>query len=262
MAEQQISYTDGAAYERTVGKWSQLAGEIFIEWLAPSPNLSWIDVGCGNGAFTELLVQRCAPRSITGVDPADAQLAYGRSRPAGRAAKFQKGDAMALPSPDASFDAAVMALVIFFVPDPSKGVSEMVRVVKPGGLVAAYAWDMMNGGFPFNTIQVQMREMGIPPTYPPSAEVSRIEALRGLWVAAGLQSVETSEYTVQRTYDDFEDLWATSTLTASVAPKFKTMAQADVEVLKARMRACSPADASGRITCSARVTAVRGRVPR
>jgi ubiquinone/menaquinone biosynthesis C-methylase UbiE len=229
--------------------------------LAPSSNLSWIDVGCGNGAFTELLVQRCAPRSITGVDPADAQLAYGRSRPAGRAEKFQKGDAVSLPFPDASFDAAVMALVIFFVPDPSKAVSEMVRVVKAGGLVAAYAWDMMNGGFPFNTIQVQMREMGMPPTYPPSAEVSRIEALRGLWVAAGLQSVETNEYTVQRTYDDFEDLWATSTLTASVAPKFKTMAQADVEVLKVRMRACSPEDASGRVTCSARVTAVQGQVP-
>jgi len=262
MAEQQISYTDGAAYERTIGKWSQLAGKSFIEWLAPPQNLSWIDVGCGNGAFTELLAQRCAPRSITGVDPADAQLAYGRSRAAGRTAKFQNGDAMALPFPDASFDAAVMALVIFFVPDPSKGVSEMVRVTKAGGLVATYAWDMMNGGFPFNTIQVQMREMGIPPTYPPSAEVSRIEALRGLWVAAGLQSVETSEYTVQRTYDDFEDLWTTSTLTASVAPKFKTMAQGDVELLKAQMRACSPADVSGRITCSARVTAVRGRVPR
>jgi SAM-dependent methyltransferase len=262
MAEQQISYTDGAAYERIMGKWSQLAGKSFIEWLAPSPNLSWIDVGCGNGAFTELLVQRCAPRSITGVDPADAQLAYGRSRPAGRSAKFQKGDAMALPSPDASFDVAVMALVIFFVPDPSKGVSEMVRVVKAGGLVAAYAWDMMNGGFPFNTIQVQMREMGIPPTYPPSVEVSRIEALRGLWVGAGLDSVETTEYSVHRTYDDFEDLWASSTLTASVAPKFKAMALADVEVLKARMRACFPADASGRITCSARVTAVKGRVPK
>ena len=88
MAEQQISYTDGAAYERTVGKWSRLAGERFIEWLAPSPNLNWIDVGCGNGAFTELVVQRCAPRSITGLDSAEAQLAYGRSRPANHAANF------------------------------------------------------------------------------------------------------------------------------------------------------------------------------
>lgn len=262
MAEQQISYTDGAAYERAGGKWSQIAGEKFLQWLAPAPKLNWIDVGCGTGAFTDFLVERCAPRRVTGVDPAEAQLSYARSRPASASVEFQKGDAMSLPFPDASFDAAVMALVIFFVPDPLKGVTEMVRVVKPGGLVAAYAWDMMNGGFPFNTMQVQMREMGIPPTYPPSVEVSRIEALRGLWMAAGLASVETSEYTVHRTYDDFEDLWAISSLSAAIAPSLKAMAPANVEVLKARMRACSPADVSGRITCSARVTAVKGRAPK
>jgi ubiquinone/menaquinone biosynthesis C-methylase UbiE len=50
-------------------------------------------------------------------------------------AEFRQGDAMALPFPDNSFDLAVMALVIFFVPDPAKGVAEMVRVVSPGGTV-------------------------------------------------------------------------------------------------------------------------------
>ena len=198
MAEQQISYTDGANYERTIGKWSRPAGEVFLRWLAPSPNWSWIDVGCGNGAFTELLAERCAPSRVTGIDPAEAQLSYARSRPGCRDALFRKGDAMALPFADASFDAATMALVIFFVPEPVKGVSEMVRVVRPGGLVAAYAWDMMNGGFPFNTMQTAMREMGIVPTYPPSAEVSRIEKLQELWLTAGLTAVETNQFTVQR----------------------------------------------------------------
>ncbi len=261
MTEQQINYTDGAAYERTIGKWSQPAGEEFLRWLAPSPNLRWIDVGCGNGAFTQLLVERCAPSAIAGIDPADAQLAYARSRPACHVVQFQKGDALSLPFPDASFDLAAMALVIFFVPDPAKGVTEMVRVVRPGGVVAAYAWDMMNGGFPFNAMQTSMREMGIPPTYPPTAEASRIEAMRELWVGAGLKLVETNEYKVHRTYVDFEDLWVTSSLTSSVAPKFKAMPPADVEVLKSRMRDRCSADASGRITCSARVTAVKGLVP-
>jgi ubiquinone/menaquinone biosynthesis C-methylase UbiE len=49
---------------------------------------------------------------------------------------------MALPFPNDTFDAAVMPLVIFFVPDPVKGVAEMARVVCPGGSVTAYAWDM------------------------------------------------------------------------------------------------------------------------
>jgi hypothetical protein len=67
--EQQITYTDGAAYERTVGKWSQLAGEKFLEWLAPAPNLTWIDVGCGNGAFIELVVERCRRKGSSGLPP-------------------------------------------------------------------------------------------------------------------------------------------------------------------------------------------------
>ncbi len=56
---------------------------------------------------------------------------------------------MALPFADGAFDAAVMALVIFFVPEPARGVAEMARVVASGGIVCAYAWDMPGGGFPY-----------------------------------------------------------------------------------------------------------------
>src|SRR5215218_4461505 len=64
-----IRFDDGAAYERYMGKWSQLAGETFLDWLAPNSGLRWLDVGCGNGAFTEMLVERCAPASVHGIDP-------------------------------------------------------------------------------------------------------------------------------------------------------------------------------------------------
>jgi len=82
----------------------------------PSP----ADVGCGNGAFTELVVERCAPAEVHGIDPSEEQLKYARARPATRMAEFRQGDAMVLPFPDNSFDLAVMAPVIFFVPDPPK----------------------------------------------------------------------------------------------------------------------------------------------
>jgi hypothetical protein len=49
MAVGQIRFEDGAAYERMMGVWSRLAGEIFLSWLAPSAGLRWIDVGCGSG---------------------------------------------------------------------------------------------------------------------------------------------------------------------------------------------------------------------
>ena len=72
-------------------------------------------------------------------------------------------------------------LVIFFVPDPVKGVAEMARVVRPGGTVAAYAWDVMGGGFPHESIQAEMRAMGLKTVHPPNVEASRIEVLHSLW---------------------------------------------------------------------------------
>jgi ubiquinone/menaquinone biosynthesis C-methylase UbiE len=148
VAEFKIRFYDGAAYERMMGVWSRLAGDIFLDWLAPPSGLRWVDIGCGNGAFTELIVERCAPAEIQGIDPSQAQLAFARTRPAACVADFEQGDAMALPFPEHRFDVAVMALVLFFVPDPAKGVAEMVRVVRPGGTITAYLWDLPGGGFP------------------------------------------------------------------------------------------------------------------
>src|SRR5215204_3464697 len=129
MADQQIRFDDGASYEQMMGIWSRSAGDIFLDWLAPLPGLRWIDVGCGNGAFTDLSVERCRPVEVQGIDPSEGQLAFARTRPSSRVAEFRQGDAMALPFPADTFDAAVMALVIVFVSDPLKAVEEMVRVV-------------------------------------------------------------------------------------------------------------------------------------
>jgi SAM-dependent methyltransferase len=261
VAETQIRFEDGAAYERVMGNWSQRAGSVFLDWLAAPVDLRWIDVGCGNGAFTELLVERCAPVEVQGIDPSEGQLAFARKRPAARIAKFSRGDAMALPFPADTFDAATMALVIFFVPEPIKGVVEMVRVVRPGGIVAAYAWDMLGGGFPLEPIRIEMRAMGLTVLSPPSDEASRIEVLRELWTCAGIGAVETRDITVQRTFANFDDFWTISISSSSAQPTIAAMAPNDVELLKARVRARLPADTMGRITYSARANAVKGRVP-
>ena len=158
-----IRFEDGDAYERGMSPWSRLAGETFLEWLAPRAGLRWLDVGCGTGAFAELIAERCAPIEVQGIDPSEGQLAFARMRPGARGATFLRGDAMALPFEPQRFDAAVMALVIFFVPDPAKGAAEMARVVRPGGLVAAYAWDVLGGGFPFDPIWQETRAAGLTP---------------------------------------------------------------------------------------------------
>jgi SAM-dependent methyltransferase len=255
----QIRFVDGAAYERYMGKWSRLAGDAFLDWLAPVPGLRWLDVGCGSGAFTETIVERCAPASVHGVDPSEAQLAFARTRFPANVAEFRQGDAMALPFAGGSFDVAVMPLVIFFVPDPAKGVAEMARVISPRGMAAAYGWDLAGGGFPYAALQEEMRGMGLPIPMPPSPDASRIDVLRDLWSGAGLDAIETREISVHRTFTDFDDYWTTVLLAPSVGPTLKAMAAADLATLRERMRARLTAEPSGRITLSARANAVKGR---
>jgi ubiquinone/menaquinone biosynthesis C-methylase UbiE len=253
-----IKFTDGSGYERYMGAWSQLAGESFLAWLAPKAGLRWLDVGCGNGAFTELIAKRSAPASIAGIDPSEAQIDFARTRmPQG---EFRQGDAMALPYPDDAFDAAVMPLVIFFVPEPSRGVAEMARVVGPGGCVTAYAWDMPGGGFPYHILQAEMHEMGIVVPKAPRPEASRIEVMQELWTGAGLVSIATREISVQRTFADFEDYWGTVLKGPSVSAQLAAMSPESSEMLKSKMRAHLPADAAGRITYGARANAVKGIV--
>jgi len=209
-----------------------------------------------------LVVERCGPAEIHGIDPSEGQLAYARARPSARMAEFHQGDAMALPFSANRFDAAVMALVIFFVPDPAKGVAEMLRVVCPGGIVATYAWDMLGGGFPLEPVHVEMRALGVTPPHAPNEGASRMEVLRDLWTGTGLDAVETREITVQRTFADFDDFWTTSLLGAGTGPAVAAMDSGNIELLKARVRARLPPDAAGRVTCSARANAVKGYVPK
>jgi SAM-dependent methyltransferase len=258
MVEQKISFDDGAAYERWMGIWSRFAGEIFLDWLAPPSGLRWIDIGCGNGAFTELLVERCRPVEVQGIDPSEGQLAFARTRPASRVAKFHQGDAMTLPFPADRFDAAVMALVLVFVSDPAKGIEEMVRVVRPSGTVATYIWDMLGGGFPLDPILVEMRAMGLTPPRPPQMDASRMETLRDLWTGAGLEAIETREITVHRTFADFDDFWMRVLKGSSVGPTVAAMASGDAEMLKTRVCARMPADTEQLITYGARAHAIKG----
>lgn len=255
-----IRFDDGAAYERYMGRWSRLVGEAFLDWLAPKPGGRWLDVGCGNGAFTELIFEKCAPSAVKGIDPSEAQIAYARQRFSSRPSEFLVADAMSLPFPDASVDAAVMPLVIFFVPEPPKGVAEMARVVAPGGIVAAYAWDMPGGGFPYHILKEEMREMGFGAQTEPNPDASKLDAMREMWKGAGLKDVETREISVRRTFADFDEYWNCILGGPSVSRRLKEMPAADIERLQARLRERISAGKDGRITYGARANAAKGRV--
>jgi SAM-dependent methyltransferase len=262
VTEPQIRFDDGAAYENLMGVWSRLVGEQFLDWLALPQGLRCIDVGCGNGAFTALLIERCKPAEVAGIDPSEGQLAFARTRPGVGVARFQQGEAESLPFADKSFDAALMALVMFFVPHPAKGLAEMRRVTRPGGTIAAYLWDLPGGGFPVEPLQAELRALGQKYMVPPSADVSRMPVLRNLWLDGGLEAVETREFTVRRTFANFDEVWATYLMSPSTGAAVAKMPPADSAALKARVRERLPVDASGRITYGAFANAVKGRVPK
>jgi ubiquinone/menaquinone biosynthesis C-methylase UbiE len=260
MTQNQIRFDNGEAYERYMGRWSQLVGAAFLDWLMPVSGLRLLDVGCGNGAFTEMFATRCAPASVSGIDPSAPMLEFARSRPSLRDADIRQGDAMALPFADNTFDLAVMPLVLFFVPVPAQGVAEMARVVRPGGTVSAYSWDMDGGGFPYSILRAELEQMGVRTPAAPSEEASRQDVSRRLWESAGLQDVETCALTVQRTYASFEEYWGIILGGPSVGNTLKALSADDAVRLQARLRQQFPADSAGQITYSSTANAVKGRV--
>jgi SAM-dependent methyltransferase len=254
-------FTDGKAYERLMGRWSRLVGAAFLDWLDIPRGLRWLDAGCGNGAFTEELIARCDPASVTAIDPSDEQLAYARSRPGAKTAEFRTGDAQNLPFDDGGFDVGVMALVISFLPEPDKAAAELTRVVRPGGWVATYMWDFPGGGSPVYPLNQAIRSLGGDAALPPNPMVSRREAMQELWERAGLESVDTEVIRIPVGYSSFDDFWDSNTV--PIGPQGKliaTMSTNEKERLRTRLHDHLPVAADGRIVYQSFANAVKGRV--
>jgi SAM-dependent methyltransferase len=261
MSEPDKLFTDGKVYERLMGRWSRLVAEAFLDWLNAPKNLRWLDVGCGNGAFTEELITRCAPAAVTAIDPSDDQLAYARTRPGVKATDFRVGDAQNLHFADNSFDVAAMALVISFLPNPGRAVAEMERVVRPDGWVAAYMWDSLGGGTLVHPIYLAMESMGMTSVRSPNPAASGRDAMQGLWKNAGLESVETRVIRISTVYSDFDDFWDSNTV--PIGPQGKIIAGMSAsarEELRTRLRDHLPVSSDGRVLYESFANSVKGRV--
>lgn len=259
---QETYFTDGAAYERFMGRWTRGAGERFLDWVAPPGGACWLDIGCGTGVFTELVLDRCAPAAVTAVDPAAAQVELARSKPVGQRADFRVADAQELPFQDRSFDVVASALVINFIPDPPRALAEMRRVAVPGGLVAGYVWDFAAGRGAGSPLRRGLTQLGVklPPT--PGAENSRLEALSSLFAGAGLDDIATSTIEVTMSFRDFDDYWRTQVPTINpVGKAVASLPETDRHRLRELLRASLPPGPDGSVSYSARANAVKARVP-
>jgi ubiquinone/menaquinone biosynthesis C-methylase UbiE len=262
----QTSLAEGLAYERFMGRWSKLTGRLFVDWLGIPPQRSWLDVGCGTGAFTEIILSRCDPKSVVAFDPSERQLAYAFSRPHDARVTFRRGDAMEIEAEDHQFDVAASALVLNFLPDQGKAVREMSRVVRPSGTVAVYVWDFAGR----RNITQHLTE-AIASIAPDAERAARgaqqastttSAALMSLFQSAGLESVESKSLDIIAEFEDFDDYWESNATLISpinvIGTAGASLSGDQILLLKQNLKERLPKASSGKIVFGAGAWAVRG----
>jgi SAM-dependent methyltransferase len=254
----------GNPYERYIGRWSRRIAPRFLDWLDVPARGAWVDVGCGTGALCAAILDRCEPRSVTGIEPSPGFLATAAENLRGRAS-LHAGDAASIPLADASADAVVSGLVLNFVPDARAALAEMSRVAVPGGTVAAYVWDYAG------RMELIRRFWDVAGALDPAAAalhegvrfpLCRPEALRSAFENAGLAAVEVDALDDVAVFADFDDYWQPFLGGQGPAPAY-AMALDDERRARLRdaLRIALPRRADGTIALDLRAFAARGTRP-
>lgn len=256
-------WASGDAYEPYVGRWSRLVAREFLAWLAVPTNGRWLDVGCGTGAISSVVLEMASPYEVLGIDPSAGYIAYAKSRVVDSRARFVVGDALALPVQPEAFDAVVTGLVLNFVPDPAAAVAEMTRAARPGGVAGAYVWDYAVG------MELMRRFWDTAAALDPLARrldegqrlasVCHPDALARLFSESGLRKVETRAVDVPTVFRNFDDYW--TPFLGGQGPAASYAASLDEErraVLRERLHTDLPVATDGSIALTARAWAVRG----
>ena len=256
-------WSEGDLYEPYIGRWSRLVAREFLAWVAAPQGLEWLDIGCGTGALSRTILERQRPRRLKGIDPSPGFVAHARSVMNEDVAEFEVGDAQALSDGDASFDCAVSGLVLNFVPDPTRAVAEMARVVRPGGLAAVYVWDYAEG---MELIRIFWdAAMALDPAAVELDEARRFplcrpEPLAEVFARGGMRDIESRAIDVPTDFRDFDDYWSPFLGGQGPAPGYAmALDESRRAELRERVRSRLPEAKDGSIHLNARAWAVRAR---
>ena len=265
MVKQHVSDTweRGSPYEQYVGRWSRQVAPRFLAWLDIPAGRRWLDVGCGTGALSAAIVDRCLPAAIDGVEPSEGFLGTAKEN-LGERAELHQGSATAIPLADASVDVVVSGLVLNFVPDQPAALREMARVTRAGGTIAAYVWDYAG------EMQLMRHFWDAAVELAPDAakldEGARFplchpDALARLFAGAGLQDVEVVPIDIPTPFASFDDYWQPFLGGQGPAPAYAMSLDESTRArLRDQLQARLPTRADGSILLLARAWATRGRV--
>ena len=256
------NWADGSQYEAYVGRWGRLVAREFLRWLALPAGISWLDIGSGTGALSQTVLNGFSPKQVKGIDRSDGFVAHARQHVQAENVSFEVGDAQSLPFESNSFDAAVSGLVLNFVAEPQRAASEMVRVVRPGGVAALYVWDyagemQMTRYFWDAAVALdpatQSLDQGV------RFAICKPEPLKQLFESSGLREVQTRAIDIPMHFQDFDDYWNPFLGGQGSAPSYvKTLSEENRTALRDYIHAHLPIADDGSIDLIARAWAVRG----
>jgi len=261
---QNAMFSAGDAYERFMGRWSGTLAPRLVQFAGVRDGDVILDVGSGTGALTAAAVHAAPSSPIIGIDPAEQYVAFAQARHLGSRVGFEVGDAQQLRFADRRFDRTLSLLVLNFIPDRAKALTEMIRVTRPGGTVAAAVWDYGGG---MDMLRVFWDEaVALRPDMETRDErhmpLCRRGDLAALWRGRGLQNVTEGALTIETRFTSFDDYW--SPFLAKQGPAGAYVAElraSEREQLRLRVHRRLLGDGPDRpIVLSARAWAVKGTV--
>ncbi len=246
------------SYQQFMGRYADRLAPLFADLAGVSPGQRVLDVGCGPGALTAVLVERVGDGEVAAVDPSPPFVAATRQRLP--SAEVQQARAESLPFTDGRFDTALAQLVVHFMTDPVQGLREMARVTVPGGTVAACVWDHAGGRGPLATFWTAVA--WLRPDHPGESQLAGTRAgeLADLFGRAGLSQVEETGLTVSLRFADVDAWWAPYTMGVGPAgDHVAALTDRDRDELR---RACADLLGDGPVEVEATAWAARGTVSR
>lgn len=254
----------GGDYDILMGRWSRLIAPLLVQFAKVQDGDDVLDVGCGTGSLTDALLDAGPAVQVTGIDGSEAYVEIGRGKLGGSRATLEQGDAQSLPYPDGSFDKCVSLLVMNFIPDPSKAVSEMKRVTHAGGSVTAAVWDYGDGMEMLRHLWDEAASIDEDATakHEGNMPLCRKGELSELWTRCGLSDVSDTGLSIEMNFASFDDYW--SPFLTGVGPSGSYVSSLDTHtqtLLKERLlQKLANGNHEAPIRLTARAWAVSGQV--